>query len=137
MKFVVITLFLWLVVACSPTDNSGEPENIFNGEDIPVGQQLGKDEILFTLRVMQQASEEKDVCGTAKNNVFTIEVMEVLQYGSSVRQRLTEEQQVEVVFLMTENTLENGMVIEAKARETLCANTTSTYFTVIAHKILD
>ena len=137
MKYVVITLFLCFAMACTSSENVGEQETVFNEESIPVGQQLGKDEILFTLKIMQQSSGEKDVCGTAKNNVFTVEVVEVLQYGSTVQQKLAKDQQMEVVFLATENTLENDTVIEAKARETLCANTTSTYFTVIAHKILD
>lgn len=117
----------------STTDNTTAD----SADNIPQFQQIGTDEILFNIRVLNVFESPQNVCGAEKSNVASIEIMEVLEKGSTVRQKVSKEEQFNLVFLFTPSNLEQNVVIEAKARETLCKNSSETYFTVISHKILD
>ena len=128
--------FLVLVIGSCNEDNDNAIGSA-SQEKTPTFQQIGTDEIIFKLKVIDLLIGEQNVCGAQKSNVVLIEVMEVVQKGSAVRQKISGEQQFNLVFLFAPTDIEKESVIEVRARETLCEDSSQSYFTVLAHKILD
>ena len=135
MKSIFFSFIVLLAGSCN--EDNGTIVTSESRETIPEFQQIGTDEIIFNLKVLDLFEGEQDVCGVQKSNVASIEVKEVIQKGNAVRQKVSKEQQFNLVFLFAPSDLENESVIEVRARETLCEDSSQTYFTVLAHKILD
>ena len=135
MKSIFFSFIVLLAGSCN--EDSGNIAASESQETIPQFQQIGTDEIIFNLKVLDLFEGEQDICGVQKSNVASIEVLEVIQKGNAVRQKVSKEEQFNLVFLFTPSNLEKQSLIEVRARETLCEDSSQTYFTVLAHKILD
>ncbi|MEX0363464.1 MAG: hypothetical protein AB3N10_20995 [Allomuricauda sp.] len=100
-------------------------------------EMLGPNEIVFKIKVLSVVQDNKEICGIAKDHLYKIEVLEIMESGGSLQQKVSENQQISVAFLFEPGQLQADSTLEAKARESLCQDASTTYFTVIAHKILD
>ncbi|WP_422349415.1 hypothetical protein [Flagellimonas sp.] len=100
-------------------------------------EMLGPNEIVFKIKVLSAVQDNKEICGIAKDHLYKIEVLEIMESGGSLQQKVSENQQISVAFLFEPGQLQADSTLEAKARESLCQDSSKTYFTVIAHKILD
>ncbi|AWX44317.1 hypothetical protein HME9304_01317 [Flagellimonas maritima] len=137
MKTLFILLLFIVSNACDTSGEFASVENSEKEEAITQQQMIGPDEILFKIKIVDTLGSDKQICGTQKDNVFAVEVVEVVVSGSSLSKKLPKNHQMDVTFLFEPNLLSNGKILEAKAKETLCQNTSMTYFTVIEHKILE
>ncbi|MDC6365293.1 MULTISPECIES: hypothetical protein [Flavobacteriaceae] len=145
MKAVFVFVLFILSTACSEPENSSSTEGLLeesvqneNDETVIDQQQmLGPNEIMLKIKVLGSSTQDKEICGLSKEHVFHVEVTEILQSGSSINQKLTKEQQMDVAFLFDPEVLETGTSLEVKAKEGLCPDTSTSYFTIIEHKILE
>ncbi|UII77870.1 hypothetical protein LV716_08895 [Flagellimonas sp. HMM57] len=137
MKPILLLLLFVLSNSCDESEDMALLENPENEQTIPQQQAIGPDEILFKIKILKAVEADKEICGTQKENVFGVEVVEVMVSGSSLNQKLSKKHQMDVSFLFKPNPLAAETIIEAKAKETLCEDSSLTYFTIIAHKILE
>lgn len=100
-------------------------------------EMLGTNEIVFKIKVLSEVQENKEICGISKEHLYNIEVLEIMESGSSIQQKISKNQQLSVNFLFEPGELQSNATLEAKARESLCSDASSTYFTVLSHKILE
>nr|WP_299386631.1 hypothetical protein [Allomuricauda sp.] len=148
MKPFILILFFAIGQSCSNTDNLGlnendqvqgqqEQTNQDTNTDLPDQEMIGPNELRFTIKLLSEMQGDKEICGSAKKYVFDVEVLEILESGGSITQKLAKNQELKVAFLFDPGALEANSTLEAKARESLCEDTSTTYFTVLAHKILE
>lgn len=134
--FILLTLF-FLSNSCDQKDDITLLENTQNEETILEQQLLGPNEIMLRIKILDSTETNKEVCGSKKEHVFAVEIIEILESGSSITNKLSKEQKLDVVFLFDPGQLASDITLEAKAKESLCPDAAITYFTVIAHKILE
>ena len=144
MKLLIMLLFLVLTHSCSESDQllatesaQEETKGDETQEIIVDQQQLGPNEIVLQIKILGSASQDKEICGLSKEHVFQVEVIEVVEFGSSVTQKISKRHQMDVTFLFEPQKFEADTSLEVKAREGLCPDASSTYFTIIEHKILE
>ncbi|MBS9463319.1 hypothetical protein KIM67_12950 [Flagellimonas sp. 389] len=137
MKPIILMLLFVLSNSCNESEDIALLENTEEEQTIPQQQVIGPGEVLFKIKILETAGTDKELCGTQKENVFGVEVVEVMELGSSLNQKLPKKHQMDVSFLFKPDPLATGTIIEAKAKETLCQDSSVTYFTIIAHKILE
>lgn len=143
MKPLILLVFFLLGNSCNEADQISSTETSQNeeaspNENIGLDQQLlGPNEIIFKIKVLGTSQDNKSICGATKPNIYQMEVMEVMELGSSLNQKISKQQQMSVTFLFDPGQLENDMILEAKAKESLCPDASTTYFTVIGHKIIE
>lgn len=137
MKPFILLILFFLSNSCDQKDDVSLLEKTQNEETIIEQQLLGPNEIMLRIKILESTETNKEVCGSNKEHVFAAEVVDILESGSSITNKLSKEQKLDVVFLFDPGQLESGITLEAKAKESLCPDATITYFTVIAHKILE
>ncbi|TMU55264.1 hypothetical protein [Flagellimonas algicola] len=148
MKPLIFILVFILGQSCSKSQEGSLTENSQIQEqstdqsqdvnDANTDQELlGPNEIVFKIKVLSAVQDNKEICGVAKDHLYKIEVLEIMESGGSLQQKVSENQQISVAFLFEPGQLQANSTLEAKARESLCQDTSTTYFTVIAHKILE
>ena len=144
MKPFIMLLFLVLTHSCSESDQLATVESVQEGtkgdenqEIIVDQQQLGPNEIVLKIKILGSASPDKEICGLSKEHIFHVEVIEVVESGGSVSQKISKRHQMDVTFLFEPQEFEADTSLEVKAREGLCPDASSTYFTIIEHKILE
>ncbi|MCL6267385.1 hypothetical protein [Flagellimonas myxillae] len=148
MKPAILLLLFVLGQSCSKsqdgllTENPQMHEQTMGdneeaGNNLPNQEMLGPNEIVFEIKVISEVQENKELCGISKEYLYKIEVLNIKESGGSVQQKISKNQQISVAFLFEPEQLEANTTLEAKARESLCQDASTTYFTVIAHKILD
>ncbi|WP_181899463.1 hypothetical protein [Flagellimonas nanhaiensis] len=137
-------LFLILTHSCSDSDQIAITESVQEetkgdeNQEIIVDQQLlGPNEIVLRIKILGSASQGKEICGLSKEHVFHVEVIEVVESGGSVSQKISKNHQMDVAFLFQPEQFEADISLEVKAKEGLCPDASSTYFTIIEHKILE
>ncbi|MEX0313963.1 MAG: hypothetical protein AB3N18_07280 [Allomuricauda sp.] len=142
MKPLILILLFIMGNSCDKSnavvlDETIQNEETAQNEEVEVNQQLlGPNEIIFKIKMVGELEANKDICGFSKKHVANIEIVDIVKSGGSINQKLSNRQQLTVNFLFNPEKLEKDMILEAKARESLCEDT-STYFTIIGHKILD
>lgn len=134
--FILLALFL-LSNSCDQKEDITLLENNQNEETILEQQLLGPNEIMLQIKILGTTETNKEICGSQKEHIFAVEVVDILESGSSITNKPSKEQKLDVVFLFDPGQLKNGITLEAKAKESLCSDATITYFTVIGHKILE
>lgn len=143
MKYYLI---LMLVIGHMGCDSSSEntpavatdsTENQEDQADIPNQGSSNPGEITFRIKIMESYDTGKDICGVSRENVHLIEVLEVLESGSGITHMPRKEEELLVNFLLTPKDLEANTLIEAIGKESLCPDTSKTYFTINSYKILD
>ncbi|WP_298923844.1 hypothetical protein [uncultured Allomuricauda sp.] len=134
--FILLALFL-LSNSCDQKEDIGLLESNQNEEAILEQQLLGPNEIMLQIKILGTTETSKEICGSQKEHILAVEVIEILESGSSITNKLSKEQKLDVVFLFDPGQIETGVTIEAKAKESLCSDATITYFTIIGHKILE
>lgn len=134
--FILLALFL-LSNSCGQKEDIGLLESNQNEEAILEQQLLGPNEIMLQIKILGTTETSKEICGSQKEHILAVEVIEILESGSSITNKLSKEQKLDVVFLFDPGQIETGVTIEAKAKESLCSDATITYFTIIGHKILE
>ncbi|WP_420401236.1 hypothetical protein [Flagellimonas sp.] len=147
MKPLIFILVFILGQSCSKsqeglmTENSQIQEQSAGQNEEANGatdqEMLGPNEIVFKIKVLSAVQDNKEICGVTKDHLYKIEVLEIMESGGSLQQKVSENQQISVAFLFEPGQLQANSTLEAKARESLCEDASTTYFTVIAHKILD
>lgn len=142
MKPLIIILLFVLGNSCDKSNSialeeTNQQEETAQNDEVIIDQQLlGPNEVIFKIKMTGEMEGNKEICGSAKQYVANIEIMDIVKSGGSLNQKLSNKQQLQVAFLFQPENLEKDMVLEAKARESLCEDT-STYFTIIGHKILE
>ncbi|NAY91837.1 hypothetical protein GTQ34_07905 [Muricauda sp. JGD-17] len=142
MKPLILLLFILFGNSCSQEENSSpmETNSSRNSNEetlIEQGQLLGPNEALLKINILEASNQNKEICGLSKEYVFRIEVIEVLKIGGSVNHKLSKSEKMDVSFLFEPKDLLVNTVLEVKAREGLCPDTSSSYFTIIEHRILE
>ena len=106
MKLFIMLLFLALTHSCSESDQLLAAESALEGtkgdenqEIIVDQQQLGPNEIVLQIKILGSASQDKEICGLSKEHVFQVEVIEVVEFGSSVTQKISKRHQMDITFL--------------------------------------
>ncbi len=137
MKPLILCLLFFLGNSCNESDSVDILETTQNEEVILDQQLLGPNEVIFQIKIVGSLEQNKEICGIAKEHVYQVELTEIIELGTSLNQKLSKAQQMDVAFLFEPSQLQNDMILEAKAKESLCPDASSTYFTVISHKILE
>ncbi|MEO9512271.1 MAG: hypothetical protein ABJN84_06215 [Flavobacteriaceae bacterium] len=143
MKLLTLLVLFLLGNSCNEADQvpyseTSQSEEASPNENTGLDQQLlGPNEIIFKIKVIGTLQDNKNICGVTKPNIYQMEVMEVMALGSSLNQKISKQQQMGVTFLFDPGQLENDLILEAKAKESLCPDASSTYFTIIGHEIVE
>ncbi len=142
MKPLILILLLFLGNSCNQSNDelleTSQNEDASQNDGLPIDQQLlGPNEVMFKIKIVEAFTGDKEICGDSKAHVFDVEIMEIMESGSSLLQKLSTEQRLEVSFLFEPEALQKDKILEAKARESLCQDTSTSYFTILAHKILE
>ncbi|WP_298792421.1 hypothetical protein [uncultured Allomuricauda sp.] len=142
MKPLIFLLLFALGNSCDKSnvvalEENAQNEETVQNEEIEIDQQLlGPNEVIFKVKMIGEMESNKEICGSSKQYVTTVEIIDIVKSGGSLNQKLSNKQQLTVAFLFNPEGLDKDMVLEAKAKESLCTDT-STYFTIIGHKILE
>ena len=75
--------------------------------------------------------------GSGKTNVMKMEVQEVIGRGASIVNLPNKNNEVLMNFMLAPKDLSANGLIEVKARESLCKDTSKTYFTIISYEIVE
>jgi len=141
MKFLVLIFLLLSNVTCdsAPKDtNEIETDNTTDiQQDVPKQGASNPGEIIFSIKVLDSYNASKDICGLTKTNVFLVEVVEIKEGGMGITHMPRKTQQILVNFILPANDLEKNTLIEANAKESLCPDTSKSYFTVKNYKFLE
>ena len=147
MKYLLITLLLVVSLGCDTLDKVQPEENQQAIEEakpknntdpsLPEQGSMNPGEITIKVKVMEVYNSNKDICGVSKQNVLLTNVLEIIEKGSSITYMPDKGDQLLVNFLLAPKDLDTDMVIEAKARESLCREASKTYFTVTSYKIIE
>ena len=94
-------------------------------------------EITFTLEILESYATAKEICGVSKENVLKIRVMEVIKKGFGISNLPKPKDEILVNFIILPNDLKPTVLLEVRAKESLCLDASASYFTVISHKIIE
>ncbi|MEX0275792.1 MAG: hypothetical protein AB3N16_15585 [Flavobacteriaceae bacterium] len=143
MKIILSLLFLTYFLSCdskAPTQTTMEQEQATIHQEPPSthGQEsLSPGTVLLNVKILETFESKQSICGLDKNNVCAIEIMEVIETSSGIVNAPSKNQQIRVSFLLPMENMEANTVYEVKAKESLCPDASTTYFTVLRHKKLD
>lgn len=136
MKHLFLTMILLAGLSCDATSDTIANENM--NADIENSEQESSNpgEITFRAKVMQIFPAEKEICGVALKNVMEVEITEIVKRGSSIAHTPRKKERILVHFAVSPSDLDATKVIEVIAKESLCGNASTTYFTINSYKML-
>ncbi len=150
MKLFFLALILLYNASCDKTGNelpeveqstkTEETANVDNESEpptIPIQQTNNPGEITFKIKILDVYSSAKDICGVSRENVMQIEVVEILKRGMGITNMPHVKNELFIDFVLPPKDLEKNMIIEARAKESLCLETSKTYYTVNSYEILE
>lgn len=143
MKSLVILLLFTFGLACHSVKETPNENNSKETNEQPVNttakpRQFGiPGRITFKAKVKEIYVEKKNICGVEKSNVAQVEVLKIMERGSGITNLPTEKEVILVSFLLPPKNLGSEMIIQAKAKESLCPTASKTYFTINSYKILE
>jgi len=147
MKTLILALLFLVANSCDPVNSESQnnaSENsieVVNDNDVntslPVQESMNPGEITLKIKVMEVFDTSKDICGIPKTNVMKMAVQEILEQGSSIVNLPNKKDEALMNFLLAPKDLSKNLIIEAKARESLCRDASKTYFTIISYKIVE
>lgn len=145
MKSLIILSLFTFGMACNsvketPKENTSKEANeqTVNTTTTNTNRQLGiPGRISFKAKILETYADKKSICGLEKPNVAQIEVIEILERGSGITNLPKAKEVILVSFLLPPKNLGADMIIEAKAKESLCPTASKTYFTINSYKILE
>jgi len=94
-------------------------------------------EIALKIRILEELSDEKEICGAAMKKVFKIKVIEILKKGMGISRMPRVSGEIKVKFLFLNNDMAIGSTLEAKAKESLCPDASKNYFTILSYTVLE
>jgi len=145
MKNLFFFTMIVLSFGCQTTSPSvQEQETIIdtlvsvNSEESPaLSPTSNPGEIIFTLKILESFTTDKEICGESRKNVLKVKVMEVVKRGMGISNIPKSKDEILVNFILLPNDLEPTTRLEVKAKEFLCLDASESFFTVISHKILE
>lgn len=143
MKSLITLLFFTFGLACNsvketPNENTSKETKEQPVSTTSTSRQFGiPGRISFKAKVMETYTEKKNICGLEKANVAQVEVLEILERGSGITNMPNQKEVILVSFLLPPKNLGSEMIVEAKAKESLCPAASKTYFTINSYKILE
>ncbi len=113
------------------------PENdstIDIGEDAPQESQ-NPNEIVLTAFVIETFDAKKEICGQEKQNVVAVKIDRIVSHGQGIVNLPKKDQELLVHFLVMNEKPEENQKLALTAQESLCADASKTYFTILKHEI--
>jgi len=147
MKALILILVFMVGNSCNqsttetPIESSENPiESVDNNDSDatpPIQESMNPGEVVLKVKVMEVYESAKDICGISKTNVMKMVVQEVIGRGSSIVNLPNKNNEVLMNFMLAPKDLSANGLIEVKARESLCRDTSKTFFTIISYKIVE
>jgi len=147
MKTLIVILLFLIGNSCEPSTeeapikiNEASTESIESNDsntNLPIQDAMNPGEISLKVQVMEIYDSNKDICGISKTNVMKIAVQEITGRGSSIVNVPNKNDEVLVYFMVPPEEVAANSLIKVKARESLCKDTSRTYFTIISYEILE
>ncbi|WP_291865414.1 hypothetical protein [Maribacter sp.] len=144
MKYIILISLLFFSTQCKtihaksyPKNNAKESslfleENKIAENSMPL---QGRDDIKLKLKIIESYSENHEVCGTQKKNTSLVKVIKIISRGKNRGSTPHINDEILVTFLILPKGLKKGVVYMVSARESLCSNSSKTYFTIHSSKI--
>lgn len=95
------------------------------------------DGITLKAKVLEVHNTKQDICGVSRENVVQLEVIEILEEGSSLTKIPAIKELILVHFIFNPNDLKPKMIIQANAKESRCRDSSKSYLTVNSYEILE
>lgn len=146
MKSIAVVLIFLIGMACdtvkdlpeNTSESTYQNETTRSSDNSLQNLQNGiPGRIVFKAKVVETFDSKKNICGVSRSNVVELEVMELLEGGSGITNLPHKKDILLTSFLLAPKDLGADVVIEAKAKESLCPEASKTYFTVNSYKIVE
>lgn len=146
MNYYIFLIFIVLGTACNTSkeltnqDNnnvSNEKKTLNLKGGIPNQESRIPGGIIFKAKVLEVHNTKQDICGVSRRNVVQLEVIEILEEGSSLTKIPATKELILVHFIFNPNDLKPTMIIQASAKESRCRDSSKSYFTVNSHEIIE
>ncbi len=140
MKYLAILLFLLGSVACNSSQNDPEPavEDSLEQPAEPLPQEgINPGELVFVIKILETYNSAKEICGLSKTNVALVEIMEMGEGGMGIVNIPKKSDEMQVAFLLPSEDIQTDALLEATAKESLCPQSSMTYYTIKNYKIVE
>ena len=147
MKSLLVILVVLPYLACNSPDPTTVEEEVMpltnidteevSEQDIPEIQTSNPGEVSFKLEIIEGYDSGKDICDVSREHVYLTEIVEIVERGMGITHMPHTKERMLVNFVLEPKELTANSVVEAKARESLCLDTSKSYFTIISYKILE
>jgi len=135
---VFILMLLVVAGTCNPAAKETPAQPIENNTPNMSNQEgINPNQITVKLKVIEVFESSQNICDNTVDHVMKVGVIEVTESGSSIVNIPNVNDEVLIHFFIAPKNIGTENIIEAKAIESLCRDTSKTYFTVISHKILE
>jgi len=145
MKMLFLVFLLFTGNGCASTTKKTAPveETISPQESSAQNSQganqepMNPNHIRVRIKVIALLESDQLICNAKTKNVIQVEVQQILDQGASILNLPNKNEVVLMNFFIAPKDLALDTVIEAKAMESLCIDSSKSYFSIISHKILE
>lgn len=142
MKVYFVFLLFIITNSCSEKNigqlsSTDVASNNKNTNDVIPSQSQNPGEITLVVQVLKSFDSKMNICGQEKNNVVKIKVCEIRSHGQGIINLPLKNQELLTHFLVLDKKIEENILLELTAKESLCSNATDTHLSVLRYQILE